>query len=225
MPILTGVKFDRHWESQKTIVTIEFTTLTLCWVQNFIKIEAFAILCSKLPKLWPNRWQVHILTCVNIDRLQKLQKNYCLHWVHHPRFVQRTKFLQNWCICHSSSKAMTSKMTVPTLASVKNHKQLFSSVNSAPSHCLLCKILWKMVNFISCSPFPFLKTAYLKLRYGWEETRISKIRSKSSEIIIKFHKIISFRNISEITVKQKDNGLTITKLPHWYFSWKLPRFW
>ena len=58
---MTGVKFDRCGESQKTIVTIEFTALTLCWVRNFIKIEAFAVL---RPKLWPDRWQVPTLTGV-----------------------------------------------------------------------------------------------------------------------------------------------------------------
>ena len=53
--VLAGVKFDRRRESQKTIFTIEFTTLTLFRVRNCIKIEAFAFL---RPKLWPNRWQV-----------------------------------------------------------------------------------------------------------------------------------------------------------------------
>ena len=52
---MTGVKPDRRRESQKTIVTTEFTTLTLCQVQNFIRIEAFAVLRPKLQKLWPNR--------------------------------------------------------------------------------------------------------------------------------------------------------------------------
>ena len=151
MLILTIAKSDSHRESQKTIVTIEFTTLILCRVQNFIKIEAFAVL---RPKLWPNRRQVHTLTSVIIDRRQKLQKNYFHHWIHGPRFVQSTKFLQNRCICHSSSKALTSKMTVPTLASDKNHKKLSSLVNSAPLNCSLCKISWKMANLISCSLFP-----------------------------------------------------------------------
>ena len=70
MPILTGVKFERRWESQKTIATIEFTTLTLCWVWDFIKTDTFAILCPKLPKkhgLTDDRclhWQVSILTGV-----------------------------------------------------------------------------------------------------------------------------------------------------------------
>ena len=116
--ILTGVK-----NYKKTIVTIDFTALDLCRVRNFIRIEAFAPLPSKL---WLERWQV------------------------------------------------------PTLAGVKNHKKLLSSMNSAPSDCSLWKISWKMVNLIPRSLTPFLKIAYSRLRYGWEETRISKIRSKSS---------------------------------------------
>ena len=41
------------------MMTIEFATLTLCRVRNFIKIETFAV---PRPKLWPNRWQVPKLT-------------------------------------------------------------------------------------------------------------------------------------------------------------------
>ena len=33
---------DRHQKLQKMIITIEFTALDLCTVQNFIKTEAFA---------------------------------------------------------------------------------------------------------------------------------------------------------------------------------------
>ena len=64
---MTGVKFDRRWESQKTIVTIEFTAFTLCRVRDFIKIKAFVIL---RPELWRDRydrcqqWQVSILTSI-----------------------------------------------------------------------------------------------------------------------------------------------------------------
>ena len=54
----------------KTIVTIESTILTLCSVQNFIKIEAFAITRPKLSKLWPNRWQVSIL--IGVKNFKKL---------------------------------------------------------------------------------------------------------------------------------------------------------
>ena len=46
---------------------------------------------------------------------------------------------------------------VPTLTGVKNHRKLLSSMNLAPSNCSLCKISWKMVNPIPCSPFPFFK--------------------------------------------------------------------
>ena len=64
VPILTGVNFEKRRESQKAIVTIEFTTLILYIVLNFIKIEAFAVLC---PKPWPTddrcqHWQASIVT-------------------------------------------------------------------------------------------------------------------------------------------------------------------
>ena len=65
MPILTGAKFHRRRESQKTTVTIEFTSLTFCRVRNFIEIEAFAVL---RPKLWPKRRQVQTLTGVKSHR-------------------------------------------------------------------------------------------------------------------------------------------------------------
>ena len=68
--MLAGVKFDRSRESQKTIDTIEFTTLNLCGVRNFVKIEVFAVLH---PKLWPNRWQVPTLTGVTTDGCQYWQ--------------------------------------------------------------------------------------------------------------------------------------------------------
>ena len=44
MPILGSVKFGSRQESQKTIAIIEFATLDLFTVQNFIKIEALVIL-------------------------------------------------------------------------------------------------------------------------------------------------------------------------------------
>ena len=156
MLILTSTKSERCRESQKTIVTIEFTTLILCRVQNFIKIEAFAVLRPKLPKLLPNRWQVHTLTSVNIDRRQKLPKNYCHHWIHRPWFVQSMKILQNWRICHSLSKAMASKMTVPTLASVKNHKNYRHWWIQHLQIVQYAKFRGKwLTSFpIPCSPFP-----------------------------------------------------------------------
>ena len=35
-----------------------------------------------------------------------------------------------------------------------------SSMNSAPSNCSLCKILWKMVNLIPHSPFPVVHSPF-----------------------------------------------------------------
>ena len=52
MPTLTGAKSGKRQKLQKAMVTIEFTALDLCRVQNFIKIEAFAVLH---PKLRPER--------------------------------------------------------------------------------------------------------------------------------------------------------------------------
>ena len=156
---MTGVKFGRRRESQKTIVTIEFTTLTLRTVRSFIKIEAFVVLRAKL---WPNRWQLPTLTGVNIDRHQKLQKllsplnsppSICSEYVTSSKLKHLPFFVQNFGLEDDRW-------------GVKNHRKLLSSMNSAPSNCSLCKILWKMVNLIprspfpiSHSPFPFLKTA------------------------------------------------------------------
>ena len=61
VPILRSVKFDSRQESQKAIVTIEFATLDLFIVQNFFKIEVFAV---RGPYLWPKNWQVPTLTGV-----------------------------------------------------------------------------------------------------------------------------------------------------------------
>ena len=52
VPTLTGAKSGKRQKLQKAMVTIEFTALDLCRVQNFIKIEAFAVLH---PKLRPER--------------------------------------------------------------------------------------------------------------------------------------------------------------------------
>ena len=75
--ILTGVK-----NYKKTIVTIDFTVLDLCRVRNFIRIEAFAPLRSKL---WPERWQVSRIT-----------KNYCHQWIQHLQIVHYGKFRGKW---------------------------------------------------------------------------------------------------------------------------------
>ena len=54
-----GLKDDRFQQWQVSILTgVEITALDWYRVQNFIKIEAFAVL---RPKLWPKRWQVPTL--------------------------------------------------------------------------------------------------------------------------------------------------------------------
>ena len=118
LPTLTGVNIDRRQKLQKAIVTIEFTTLDLCRVQNFIKIEAFT---AFHPKLWPERWHM------------------------------------------------------ATLAGVKNHKKLLSSMNSAPSNCSLSKISWKrLTSFpVPCSLFH----RYLILNWDIVENRPGSARS------------------------------------------------
>ena len=51
-------------------------------------------------------------------------------------------------------KLCPERWQVPTLAGVKNHRKLLSSMNSAPSNCWLCKISWKMDNLFPRFPFP-----------------------------------------------------------------------
>ena len=115
---MTIVNIDRRKESQKTIVNIEFTTLGLCKVQNFIEIERFVVFG---PKLWPKRWQVPIPTGA------KIAKNYCHYWIHWPRFMQSTKFHQNWSLCRSSFKTMTWKMAGANIDRCQHHINEFGT--------------------------------------------------------------------------------------------------
>ena len=133
-----GVKFDRGWKSQKTIVTVQFTTLTLSRVRSFVKIEALFVLH---PKLWPNRWQMPTLAGVNIVTIEFTTLDLCR--------VQNFIKIEAFVVLRS--KLCPERWQVPTLA-VKNYRKLLSSMNSATSNCLLCKILWKMVNLIPHSP-------------------------------------------------------------------------
>ena len=119
MLISTSVKSDRRWESQKTIVTIEFTTLMLCWVQNFIKIEAFAVLHPKLPKLWPNRWQVHTLT--DVKNYKKLlwplnsPPSICVEYEISSRLTHLPLFVQSYDLNDDSAnigKCQESQKTI-----------------------------------------------------------------------------------------------------------------
>ena len=80
--ILTDVK-----NYKKTIVTIEFTALDLCRVQNFFKIDAFATL---RPKLWPQKWQ-----CQHWQ-VSRITKNYRHWWIQHLQIVQYAKFRGKW---------------------------------------------------------------------------------------------------------------------------------
>ena len=143
-----GVKFDRGWKSQKTIVTVQFTTLTLSRVRSFVKIEALFVLH---PKLWPNRWQMPTLAGVNIDRRQELQKPIVTIEFTTLDLCRVQNFIKIEAFVVLRSKLCPERWQVPTLA-VKNYRKLLSSMNSATSNCLLCKILWKMVNLIPHSP-------------------------------------------------------------------------
>ena len=153
---MIGANIDRCqiWQvsriKKKTIATIEFTTLTLCRVGNFIEIEVFAVL---RPKLWPNRWQVPTLTGVNIDRHQKLQKTIVTIEFTALDLRRVRNFIKIEAFAVLRPK-LWPKRQVQTLTGVKNHRKLLSSMNSAPSNCSLCKISWKMVNLIPRSPFP-----------------------------------------------------------------------
>ena len=157
---MTGASIDRLGELQKTIVTIEFTTLTLCRVRNFIKIEAFSVL---RPKLWPDRWQVPTLTgVINYKKL--------LPPLNSPPSICEEYFIKIEAFVVLRTKLWPERWQVLTLAGVKNHRKLLSSMNSVPSNCSVCKVSWKMVNLILRSPFPiprsrfpFLKIAALQL--------------------------------------------------------------
>ena len=90
-----------------SIETIEFTTLVLSKVQNFIKTGAFAFLVENCG-LKDNRyqyWQLPILAGITNPKI------YCHHWIHYAPFVQSTKFNQNWKIYHFWSKTVTKKIT------------------------------------------------------------------------------------------------------------------
>ena len=72
----------------------------------------------------------------------EITKTYCHHWIHRPRFVQSTKFHQK--LKHLpffvQNYGPKDDRQVPSLAGVKNHRKLFSSMNSAPSNCSLCNV-------------------------------------------------------------------------------------
>ena len=126
----------------KTIVTIESTILTLCSVQNFIKIEAFAIIRPKLSKLWPNRWQVSTLTGLNINRHQKFQKTIVTIEFTALDLCRVQNFIKFEAFTTRRPKLWPERWQVLTLAGVKYHRKLLPWMNSAPYNCSLCKISW-----------------------------------------------------------------------------------
>ena len=156
-PNIGRCQYWQTWKIQKTIVTIEFPTLDLCRVRNFITIEAFAVL---RPKLWPKRWQVPTLTGVNIDRRQKLHKPIIAIKFTALDLCRVQNFIKIEAFAVLCPKLWPKIWQVSTLTGVKNHRKLLSSMNSAPSNCSLCKILWKMVNLIPHSPFPIPRSPF-----------------------------------------------------------------
>ena len=84
---MTGANIDRHQRLQKTIVAIEFTVLDLCRVQNFIKIEAFAV---PRPEILPEWWQVPTLAGV------KNHRKLLYQWIQHLQIVDYAKFRGKW---------------------------------------------------------------------------------------------------------------------------------
>ena len=93
---MTGANIDRCRGSQKT-VTIEFTTLTLCRVRNFIRIEAFAAFRAKL---WRKGWQVPTLTRVkNYKKLLPLLNSppsICAEYEIASKLMHLPFFVQNY---------------------------------------------------------------------------------------------------------------------------------
>ena len=99
--------FLLHPLAPLSIKTIEFTTLVLCKVQNFIKPGAFAFLVENCG-LKDNRyqyWQLSILAGIkNPKKLLSPLNSPC-------SVFQSTKFNQNWKICHFWPKTVTKKIT------------------------------------------------------------------------------------------------------------------
>ena len=153
---MAGANIDRdqNWQASritKNIVTVEFTSLYLCRVRNFIKIEAFAVL---RPKVRPKRGQLPTLTGVKCDKHQKLQKALATIEFTALDLCRVRIFIKIEAFAVLRPKLRPKIWQVPTLTSVKNHRKLLPSMNSAPWNCWLTKISWKMVNLIPRFPFP-----------------------------------------------------------------------
>ena len=100
------------------------------------------------------------LTGVNIDRHQKLQKNVVTIEFTALDLCRVWNFIKIEAFAVLRPKLWPERRQVPTLVGVKNHRKLLPSMNSAPSNCSLCKILWKMVNLIPRSQFPIPRSPF-----------------------------------------------------------------
>ena len=125
-------------------------------------------------------WQVSLLTGVNIDRRKKLQKTIVTIEFTALDSCRVRNFIKIEAFAVLLPKLWPERWQVPTLAGVKNHRKLLSSMNSAPSNCWLCKISWKMVHLIplphllfpiSRFPFPFAKIALFWVWMNSEKSR------------------------------------------------------
>ena len=89
------------------------------------------------------------LTCINIDRHQKITKKNCHHWIQGLRFMYNFKLYQNWRSCYFCSNYglkddRCQYWQVPNLTGIKNHKKLLSLLNSTSSICVEYEISSKL---------------------------------------------------------------------------------
>ena len=102
-------------------------------------------------------WQ---MTGANIDRCYKLQKTIATNELTALDLWRVQNFIKIEAFLVLRPKLWREKWQVPILAGIKNHRKLLSSMNSAPSNCLVCKVSWKIVNLIRRSPFPIYRSRF-----------------------------------------------------------------
>ena len=102
-------------------------------------------------------WQ---MTGANIDRCYKLQKTIATNELTALDLWRVQNFIKIEAFVVLRPKLWREKWQVPILAGIKNHRKLLSSMNSAPSNCLVCKVSWKIVNLIRRSPFPIYRSRF-----------------------------------------------------------------
>ena len=102
------------------------------------------------------------MTGANIDRNQiwqasRITKNNCRYWIHHPHFVQSTKFHQNETSAVLCPKLWPERWQVPTLAGVKNLRKLYCHQwihHLQIVHCAKFHGKWLTSFPVPRSPFP-----------------------------------------------------------------------